>query len=245
MLALAALSASAASLGTESFSTGLNGWTNNIDATKWGASNQALRVAFGPNILPQNASLEGGPGASSGTFCGDYVAVGVEAVGFSFLAENVLPSVLKLEITGGTNIFFQDLRPRMTAVGVWNNFLISLADRDASRWAGASATEFANALTNISRVAIRITTSGSSAQAYRLDGIFLDRLPSATTLIVSSANTTLVTFANLRTSFAYRVQSATDLTATWTNIAQLIASNRSETITVTNAAPPIFLRLEN
>lgn len=243
--AFAAVLAEAAALTTEPFAASLNGWTNNLDATQWAATNQAARVSFGPNILPQNAALESGPGASSGAFAGDRLAAGVEAIGFSFLAENVRPSVLKLELTGGTNIFFQDLRPRMTAAGTTNNFLVSLAARDAARWSGSPVSEFQNTLTNITRVAIRVTTSGAGAQAYRLDDLFLDLLPAAAALAATSGNTTAVTLANLRTGFAYRVQTAADSSAAWTNAAQLTATSRTETITLSNAPPLLFLRLEN
>ena len=54
----AVLSAPAATLTTAAFSSGLEGWTNNIDPTKWVASTQAVRVSFAPGILPQNAALE-------------------------------------------------------------------------------------------------------------------------------------------------------------------------------------------
>lgn len=229
---------------TETFSTDLSGWTNNIDPTKWIASTQAVRVSFTSSLLPQNAAIEGGGGASGGAFAGDFRAAGAEALGFSFVAENTLPSVLKLEITSGTNVFFQDLRPRMTPAGTTNHFLVSLLDRDAARWSGFSGSEFSRALTNVVRVAIRVTTSGTAAQAYRIDDVFLDRLPAVTAFAALSGTATAVSFAPLRTGFTYRVQAAADLVAGWDPVGQRVATNSTETINVTNSAP-LFLRLEN
>lgn len=244
-LALAAVLADAATLGTEPFSAGLNGWTNHVDAAQWIATNQAARVSFGAGFLPQNAALEGGPGASAGAFFGDYAAAGVEAVGLSFVAENVLPSVLKLELTAGTNVFFQDLRPRMTAAGLTNRLLVSLAARDAARWSGAPASLLPDALTNVLRVALRVTTSGSAAQAYRLDDLFLDLLPAAWIPAASAPPAAAITLTNLRAGFTYRIQSAIPPAGAWDAAASLTATSRAETIVLTNAAPLLFLRLEN
>ena len=238
--ALATLTTLAAAPFTEDFATGLNGWTNNVDATKWTASTQAVRVSFGPGVLPQNAALEATAAASGGAFCGDYRAAGVEAIGFSFFAESVLPSVLKIEVRGGTNVFFQDLRPRMTAAGVWQQFLIPLTDREADRWSGAPATLLPDARTNIVRVAIRVTTSGTAAQAYRMDDVFLDTLP-----VCRAATGTTAALESLRTNFVYRLETAESLTNTWTTALTFTATNRFETKALTNTASPLFLRLQN
>lgn len=229
-----------AAQGTESFTAGLSGWTNNVDPTPWAAATQAVRAVFGSSVLPQNASLEAGAGASGGAFVGDFRAAGVEAIGFSFLAEDVQPSVLKLELTGGTNVFFQDLRPRMSAVGAWNRFLVSLADRDADRWAGAPASELARALTNVVRVAIRVTTSGATTRAFRLDDVFLDRLP-----FLRPVNETMVMAEALRTGFVYRIETADVMDGAWTNLPSFVATNRTETRAVSSNPASLFLRLRN
>ncbi len=225
---------------TEVFTAGLSGWTNHLDPTPWVASTQAVRASFGASVLPQQASLEAGAGASGGALVGDYRAAGVEAIGFSFLAEDAQPSVLKLELAAGTNVFFQDLRPRMIAVGAWNRFLVSLADRDADRWVGGSAGELAASLTNVQRVAIRVTTSGAGARSFRLDDVFLDRLPS---LLLT--NPAVVTVAGLRTGFVYRLEAVDALAGGWTNVLSIAATNRTETWANSNPAAPLFLRLGN
>ena len=235
-----ALPAGAAAFVTEPFTAGLSGWTNHLDPTPWVASTQAVRASFGASVLPQNASLEAGAGASGGAFVGDYLAAGVTAVGFHFLAEDALPSVLKLELTAGTNVFFQDLRPRMLAVGVWNRFLVSLAAGDAGRWVGGPASELVNGLTNVSRVAIRVTTSGAGARAFRLDDVFLDRLP-----FLRPVDETSVLVDGLRTGFVYGVERADALGGVWTNVASFAATNRTETLVVTNPSATLFLRLAN
>lgn len=232
--------APAAALVTEAFTAGLGGWTNHLDPTPWVAATQAVRASFGASVLPQHASLEAGAGASGGAFAGDYRAAGVEAIGFSFLAEDALPSVLKLELTAGTNVFFQDLRPRMLAVGAWNRFLVSLADRDTDGWAGGPAGELATSLTNVLRVAIRVTTSGAGARSFRLDDVFLDRLP-----FLRLTNDAAVVADALRTGFVYRVASADALGGGWTDVESFMATNRAETRTITNLPAARFLRLGN
>lgn len=225
---------------TEAFAAGLSGWTNHIDPTPWVASTQAVRASFSASVLPQNASLEAGAGASGGAFVGDYRAAGVEALGFDFLAEDAQPSVLKLELTAGTNVFFQDLRPRMTAVGEWNHFLVSLADGDADRWAGAPASELSTSLTNVIRVAIRVTTSGAGARAFRLDDVFLDRLP-----FLRPTSESTVMADGLRTGFAYGVETTDMLGGAWTNVASFAATNRTEMLVISNQPAVLFLRLAN
>jgi hypothetical protein len=234
---LAAGITEAASIYAETFATGLAGWTNNIDAAKWIAVNQSARVSFNAGVLPQNASLEAGPAASAGMFSGSYVEAGIEVIGFSFLAENVQPSVLKLEIRGGTNVVFQDLRPRLTTAGSWNYLLCPLTGRDAGQWSGAPSTEFANILTNISRVAIRVTTGGNSDQAFRLDDIFLDRLPTANHLAAVGANSTEVLWSNLRTNFSYRMEFTGAITGEWTGVASIISTGTTARIAHTNGTP--------
>lgn len=225
---------------TEAFTADLSGWTNHLDPTPWVASTQAVRASFGASVLPQNASLEAGAGASGGAFVGDYHAAGIEAIGFSFLAEDAQPSVLKLELTAGTNVFFQDLRPRMVALGVWNRCLVSLAAADADRWAGAPASDLATSLTNVVRVAIRVTTSGAGARAFRLDDVFLDRLP-----FLRPTSETTVMADGLRTGFVYGVEMADALGGAWTNVASFAATNRAETLVISNQPAALFLRLGN
>ena len=225
---------------TEAFVASLSGWTNNLDPTSWVAATQAVRASFGASVLPQTASLEAGAGASGGAFVGDYHAAGIEAIGFSFLAEDAQPSVLKLELTAGTNVFFQDLRPYMIAVGAWNRLLVSLAEGDADRWVGAPASELAASLTNVLRVAIRVTTSGAGPRAFRLDDVFLDRLP-----FLRPANDTNVIADALRTGFVYRIEAADALGGAWTNVGSFAATNRTETRSVSNSPALLLLRLSN
>lgn len=225
---------------TETFTAGLSGWTNHLDPTPWTASTQAVRASFGASVLPQQASLEAGAGASGGAFVGDYRAAGVEAIGFSFLAEDAQPSVLKLELAAGTNVFFQDLRPRMVAVGGWNRFLVSLSESAAGLWVGGPAAELMNSLTNVQRVAIRVTTSGAGVRSFRLDDVFLDRLPS-----LQLTNPAVVTGDGLRTGFVYRLESADALGGTWTNLLSFAATNRTEAWAISTGPAPFFLRLGN
>jgi hypothetical protein len=232
----------AATLLTETFAGGLNGWTNGLDATKWVVTNEAARVAFTFGLVPKSASLEAGFTASGGGFCGDYAAAGVEGIGFSLVAEDLKPSVLKLEVTSGTNIFFQDLQPKLLMAGMTNNIFCPLIGPGIERWSGTSAEALPESLFGITRIAIRITTSGTAAQAFRLDDVFLDRLPVAVLAESGSNHSPLITWGGLRTGTLYRIEQAAALEADWIAETYFTATNSVMT-RVCTATPPICVRL--
>lgn len=248
LLALPAIAARSAELFTENFTGGISGWTNSTSPNKWLPTNNQLRLTFNAGLppLPQTAAIEGGPEASDEKFVGDFLAAGVEAVGFSFYCETVLPQDLKIELTSGTNIIFQELSDRLTGTGTWNHFLCPLTGPAANRWVGFAISQFDEILTNITRVAVRVLNNSSlSAQHYRLDDIFLDRLPAAAALTVSASNVTDSTWANLRTNFTYRLEQAATPTNAWSPVIAITATSTAHTLAHTNAAPdaPAFLRL--
>lgn len=242
---LAAFALRAATPQTEPFTADLGGWTNGVAANPWRGTNQYLRLTF-PGGLPQvlTATLEAGTNASAGAFSGDYSAAGVEAIGLSFFSENVKPSELKIELASGTNTVQQELGGRLSGTGAWNHFICPLIGPDASRWIGLLGVPLAQVVTNVTRVTVRVVNVASmSAQNYRLDDIFLARLPAANSLAFTGTNTALVGWTNLRTNFVYRMEIADALTNNWTALANFTATNDTLQLPHTNAVSPFFYRL--
>lgn len=230
---------------TEFFDSGLNGWTNGPVPNGWVSSGQNLQLTFPSQKfpLPLFASIEGGPLASGGGFSGDFTATNIECIGFSFLAENVRPSDLHLELASGETFVLQELASRVGSVGQWSHFTCPLVGPGSERWSGFAPATVAGVITNITRIALRVTSNSSTnEQRYRLDDFYVGPLPAVAGLNFAG-NETRVTWENLRTNFTYRMEFAHDVSGgSWSNVTQLTATSSVHQLAHTNALP-VFYRL--
>lgn len=226
----------------ETFTAALNGWTNTAGTTAWRWTNQAAGITFAASPLPASSSLvfTGFPGITE--FTGDFRAHGHEAIGFAFLAEQVLPTSLRLTLSRGTNAFFVFLHPGVTATGVWTRFLVPLEDKATGGWDGDEAALFESVLSAIDTVSITVVKPATVAAArFRIDDLVVDRLH---TLATPEPSTSLIHLPadNLQTGRTYRIEQGPDPFA-WTTAATFLATNRTQRITVTNTAGQTLYRI--
>jgi hypothetical protein len=251
---LLAVSARAAGLYTETFEGSAGGWGGEA-----GSSMTVTNAATGGNpdgcLLGSYAAIFGPPPPGSqawvatgaveaAAFTGDYVAAGAQLMGFDFLAADVLPSAAFLDIYSGTNLPIRhSFQERILHTGAWHAIRISLASPQAGQWVG-NTLKFSDILANVTRVEILLTRNGGDAQVYRLDNIFLDRLPEAADPMTAATGSVTVAWQSLRTNDDYRVESATNLlSADWVTRETFAATSSVHAFTfpATNALE--FLRI--
>ena len=207
--------ARAAQLNTESFSAGRAGWTNEGNWTVQ-ATNQYLRGSFPAQgiPLPESASWRAGDTASGGAFTGDYVAAGAEMIGFSFFAEQVLPSELQIRLVGVSNTFFRSVVAQLIATGLWHHIDLSLESAAEGGWTGGDEQAFADIRRDVRHVSIQVFRSGAVLQRYRLDDVYLGAKPAMDDLVMSGDDIA-GDWVHVRPGRAYRMESAIDPRAAW------------------------------
>lgn len=226
----------------ETFTAGLNGWTNLPGSTVWRPTNQAAAVTFAASPLPASSSLvfTGFPGVTE--FTGDYRALGHEAIGFAFRADNVLPTSLQLTLSSASTGYFVFLDPAVTATGVWYRFLVPLESKARGPWDGDDASLFESVLAAIDTVSITVTKPSTVASArFRIDDVVVDRLHTLATP-EPAANLIHLPADLLQTGLTYRIEQASEPGA-WTNAAVFTATGRTDRITLTNPAVRAVYRI--
>lgn len=237
----------AASFYTETFDDSLGGWqdrdvdlrmtvsyTNNL-----GNPGGSMLGRFGSQINPRaetDAFIATGS-VNTVNFIGDYLAAGIELVGFDFNAVNVIPVSARVELTGRIGEIETDYVARffhnsLIRTNVWHSFRYRLTSPSDGNWSFGT-TNFFKIMTNVVSLQVQISRSGESAQTYLLDNIFIDALPAGGGATAAS-NTPQIVWNNLRTNEVYRVEASPDLVVPeWTVIATITA----QTSTVTTDYP--------
>ena len=216
-----------ASIYTESFSSGAADWLSS-GGLQVAAVDETLRGQFAAQTFPfpESGAFVATNASSGGAFVGDYPAADIQLVGFSFMAETVLPSAALVRWSGPTSSFFRSFASLVTQTCVWYHVAISLRDKDAGRWVGDTAQAFDEGLLDVQRLEIQLTRAGMTAQRYYLDNVFLDALPVGMDLSLSEVGCQ-VSWSRLRTNVAYVVQSAVDPTANWVPADVFVATGRT------------------
>lgn len=114
--------------------------------------------------------------SSGGAFVGDYLSdvPTYKGWGFSFYAEDVLPSLLMLSFDADGTVFNRIVTPQVTSVGQWYTIEVPLVYD--GQWIGGSALAFSNGLSNVGYIDIQVSRSGDSAQSYYVDNFALSEL---------------------------------------------------------------------
>lgn len=169
------VSSRAATLTTETFDSGMNGWLDRdtgemvVSADGFGNPTNSLKGAFSASLLAETDAYRATNTSSSGAFTGDYNSLGSNlAYRFDFYSEQLNPSTLLLRFSGGGNTFFQSIA--LGAVATWNTYTISLT---WGSWIGVSQAAFVAALNNVSWVDVQVTRNNTGAQNYYLDNFQL------------------------------------------------------------------------
>lgn len=166
----------------EQFTGDDGGWIDRDAGTDWdvahngGFGNPAgsLEGFFDTQIVPSpetDAWRANGAG-NTGNFLGDYWTdvPGFTAWRFSFYAADILPSDLTIRFGDGVNTFTRLVGSEVTAVDQWFTIDVPLS---FSGWFGGSASDFSNALSNVTFIDVQVTRNGSGSQYYYLDNFLL------------------------------------------------------------------------
>jgi hypothetical protein len=153
--------------------------------------------------------------SSTVNFVGNYSDVDAFLMGFDFYAANFVPTTTnktyyRINLISGTNYYQHRFDDRITSTGVWHRVRTSLVSSQLGNWTLVNGG-FSSLITNVTRMEISIElTQVDSTEVYRVDNIFLDRLPAATALSMAT-NGTDVTWLHMRAGEPYRFEAATDL----------------------------------
>lgn len=129
----------------------------------------------------------------------------------------------------GTNWF-----PMGKGIHRWSSLGVSLLSAGADDWT-FTTTSFPDIVTNVSAVEIGISRRFENEQIYRIDNIFLGRLPRAAA--VDAANGSLA-WQELRTNWTYRLETATQMVdPAWAPVTRFAATNGTMSVTDTNDVP--------
>ncbi len=247
---LAAPGLRAAGIGTETFAGGAHGWTLsgiNGGSALWNAG-EWISVDIPPLPFPVpgiGGRIDAGASASSGRFHGDFDAAGGRVLGFSFYAQGALPSELELRWSGASESYAVDFSNWVTQTGQWYHFSVSLASAVAGPWGQGDPDMFEAELAQVSNLRIRVVGSGTAAQSYRIDDVFLTRQPRLTGLAHDGTDVHLA-LEGLETGRGYRVVRQDNPLAAPIDIGPFTATAANDTLVVGPEAGPIqagyFLR---
>lgn len=205
----------AASPVTESFDTGLNGWTNTGSITNWIATGGVARASFAARSYPSlHTAILSSP---AGGFTGDLLNDGsVELLGFDFTCENVKPSELSVDIVSASGKYRVYLTSRVGEAGTTTRMVVPLYQRTGAPWVLGmpDEQEFNKALASVQRIDIRVIPARLSAQAYRVDNVFLDGRPASSSLRMDAeTGGPALVWQSVRPDSVYRLEASDDLSA--------------------------------
>ena len=229
----------------ETFTGGSNGWVGTTASAfgsfgAWSFTGGAARVLFSnPGFpVPESATLSNTPSATSGSFTGNYDAAGIDTIGFSFLAPQIVPvGFVILEWAGSTSLYQRGFT--VTSTGVWYHFTASLADEDRHQWTTllGSSNDFTAARQSVSYVTIRFSRNGLLDHQFVVDNVFLAGRPGGASFTHDSGG--LITWDGLVAGVGYQVQSTTNLiSASWVGVESLTATGNLHTTIITNETQP-------
>lgn len=244
-LALLATASWGAATYTEPFiSTGVATGRLTMGAGSWSFTGEVARVRFNaanpPIAMPNTGILY----PLSGSYTGDYVAAGVEVLGFKFYSETVLPSVVWVEMAAGTSVY-QRILP-VSQVGVWETFMVPLASAEAGGWTAQEGglDTFRESLRNVKSVVVKVRRSGVTVVQHALDDLFVDQLPQAAGGVSSGARLTLAWDA-MQVGAPYRMERSDTLSGPWQDAGAVIPTSRLHQVEIPTDpdAPQLFYRL--
>ena len=190
----------------------VSGWVNTIpDGATLANNSDYLSISFAEVTVPlpnQDDIIRTGPGAAAG-FTGDYVAAGIQAISFQFLAQDYAPGSLAMYFYSPSRVW--SLALAAPAVTVWTHYVVSL-DYAAGWMGGPGADEvtFASDLSMVDSIGIYIGRNYAGcdlppAQRYGLDAFSAQTLavpePESYVLLLAASLSLLIVF---RCEFARR-----------------------------------------
>jgi hypothetical protein len=239
--------APAAQRTNESFNNGANGWVGTtFGPAAWNIGGGQAQITFFNTEppFPYKGTLSNAPTASSGSFTGNYDQAGINIIGFTFRAPQFLPSeIIELDWGGSTSVFRQGFS--VTQTGVWYNFYASISDKSKHEWGAikGNLSDFSAARQSVRFVSVRVTTSASTNQTvYEIGSIYLDNEPEIGGLAAINSVESQIRGEYLLTNILYNVESAPDVTGTWSQAQTFLPTNHIQWINVTNSSSRQFWR---
>ena len=249
-----AVSVPAASIYQETFSGGLAGWTGEGTGGGQVVVNAIqdwveVQIPIGHAPLASGKIIATNQLAACAAFLGDFDAVGGRVLGFSFLAENLVPSELELRWVGAGNNHAVELSSFITELNHWYHFTVSLASVQAGPWGTGTPSSFEASLQDVERLQILVGAAGIGfvAQTYRIDNVHLSPLPTIASLSPGSVQHELVV-SNLHPGLSYEFAYRDLISGEDTLLASFEALASQETLAVPadgSGAETIFLRFTN
>lgn len=117
--------------------------------------------------------------ASGGPWIGDFHTLypSNTQLTFDFMANDVLPSSLVIQISDGFTTFIRNLFPQLGGVGSFINLSAPLAYD--GNWLGGNALQFSNVLGSVNFIDIQLARNSTASQSYFVDNFAInnDTLP--------------------------------------------------------------------
>lgn len=230
----AALSAGGAQRFVETFAGGASGWTSQVDAagTAIGFGDGAAVITFGAQGFPSPAlgTLVASNTASAGSLTGSYAAAGIQLLGFDVIATGAVPSQVFVEIEGPAGVLRRSFAGVITRTGLWYQVAAALPAADAGGWNESAPGCAAGVLTDVRRVSLSVSRSGTAAQASRVDNFYLTGLPRGTSLRPPGGTAGETTWTDLCSNLVYALQAADAADGGWTDLVRITATGAEHTI---------------
>jgi len=233
----------------ETFGGGANGWggASTAGTGSWTFTGGVARVRFEnttPFAVPDTGIVSNKPGASSGTFTGDYESAVITLIGFRFQAVEFLPSGnVTLEWGGSTSVYQYGFSTNGMQTGVWYTCTAPLAVETRDQWAviEGSRDDFAAARLSVSNISIRITRTGVTQRHYLVDDIFLASQPFIGSMTHLTNNIFHMRAEYVQTNVTYHLETAPDITGTWSLAQSFVPTNQPQWLEATNTtAHPVW-----
>lgn len=228
--------ARAASLFTEPFTDASGGWhglsgqmtvTNTLTAGNPAGCLRGVYPNLGLTPPPPDTEAFVATGLlTSANFVGNYADVDAFLLGFDLRSETLVPGteVIAVNLVSTTNKITRPLPALITQAGIWYRVRVALDDPARDGWQG-NVGAYAQIMSNVTRLEIEVNRTGSGAQTYLLDNVFLARLPEALAL-AGTTNGVAVTWLHLRTGEPYRLEATPDpALAAWSAVTNFTATN--------------------
>lgn len=246
--------ARAASRTTETFSAGANGWVGTsggfVPTASWSFTNSGVATLVfaeqGMIGFPDWGILSNAPTASGGSFTGNFSSAGIEWISFRFYAQDAPPSSVELYVHGPTSSYRRLFYVPQT--GQWHTLGASFVGPDAGAWtnlAGPSGN-FAQVLEQVRGISIVVSRDGGTAKrTYRIDDIALAPLHAVVDFSAGAGGSTTLRATDLftYTGVTYAVESAPDVTGTWSVVKSFVPTGAVHDVALTGTTERLFWRL--
>lgn len=236
-----------ASLDVEPFDTDAAGWTLSgvfavlpvTVAHASDATNGWIEISFPATGFPDPVAAgtisTTSSVASAGAFVGDYDAVDGRVLGFSFFAEDALPTALAIRWNGAGEQYGVNVTQFVTNTSEWIHITVSLASAAAGPWNPGDPGSFESALQQVEELEVFVQGGGPfTAATFRVDNIHLSALPQIAS-VEADAVDEHVMVTGLQPGLSYELVSYDLSSQVGTPVASFVAGAAQEEVIIPSA----------